>query len=58
MSIAKTATVAKKADKAENKELRQLLQEGLDSGISTRTPEEIRQGVIDRLKKDDGLQTK
>jgi hypothetical protein len=59
MSIfSRNTKVGGKNEETDNKKLRKLLKEGLDSGISSRSPEEIRQGVIQRLKKDVKLQTK
>ena len=38
--------------KAAEDELRRLIQVGIDSGISSRTPQQIMQDVRDRLKRD------
>jgi hypothetical protein len=57
-TFARNTKAGEKTEETDNKKLRKLLQDGLDSGISSRSPEEIRQGVIQRLKKDGKLQTK
>jgi hypothetical protein len=56
--FSRNTKVGGKNEETDNKKLRKLLKEGLDSGISSRSVEEIRQGVIERLKKDGKLQTK